>query len=203
MNNTQKFVFCTNCGTKLTNESLFCTNCGTKLNSINELESVPKKYLFNSLSDGKVEIIIENNKLTISRPGLISKFSHGLSGDKTILINQITAVQLKKVGFSRGYIQFIISGHEERKSGVVKGEKDENIVYFDNFGSKKNLEYNNNADEIKKYIENFNSQSQLTTPISITQQSDKYDKLKKIKELLDNGTLTQDEFEKEKQKILN
>lgn len=203
MNNIQKFVFCTNCGIKLTNESLFCTNCGTKLNSINELESVPKKYLFNSLSDGKVEIIIENNKLTISRPGLISKFSHGLSGDKTILINQITAVQLKKVGFSRGYIQFIISGHEERKSGVVKGEKDENIVYFDNFGSKKNLEYNNNADEIKKYIENFNSQSQLTTPISITQQSDKYDKLKKIKELLDNGTLTQEEFEKEKQKILN
>ena len=203
MNNTQKFVFCTNCGTKLTNESLFCTNCGTKLNSINELESVPKKYLFNSLSDGKVEIIIENNKLTISRPGLISKFNHGLSGDKTILINQITAVQLKKVGFSRGYIQFIISGHEERKSGVVKGEKDENIVYFDNFGSKKNLEYNNNAEEIKKYIESFNSQSQFTAPISITQQSDKYDKLKKIKELLDNGILTQEEFEKEKQKILN
>lgn len=33
--------------------------------------------------------------------------------------------------------------------------------------------------------------------------NDKYDELKKIKELLDNGTLTQDEFEKEKQKILN
>lgn len=198
---------CNNCNNNVDDNDVFCQYCGAKLNMGKEniFNYVSKKYLFNSLSDGKVEISIDRNKLTISRPGLISKISHGLSGDKTILINQITAIQLKKVGFSSGYIQFIVAGREERKSGVLKGEKDENIVYFDNFGKKKNLEYNNNAEEIKKYIEDFNSQSQnqIATPLSITQQSDKYDQLKKIKELFDNGTLTQEEFEREKEKILN
>ena len=34
-------------------------------------------------------------------------------------------------------------------------------------------------------------------------QSDKYDQLKKIKELFDNGVISSEEYEKEKQKLLN
>jgi hypothetical protein len=41
------------------------------------------------------------------------------------------------------------------------------------------------------------------TQVIYQKQEDKYDKLKKVKELLDNGTLTQEEFEIEKKKILN
>lgn len=42
-----------------------------------------------------------------------------------------------------------------------------------------------------------------TSEISGESMNHKYDQLAKIKELQDNGILTQDEFEMEKQKILN
>ena len=49
--------------------------------------------------------------------------------------------------------------------------------------------------EIKNGLINNNQNSNINNT--------KYDDLKKIKELLDNGILTQDEFEKEKNKILD
>ena len=159
-----------------------------------------KEYIFNSpTKGGKTKIIISDGTLTISRPGIVSKFSHGFVGDKTILINNISAVQLKKAGFARGYIQCILPGTTEKKVGIVNGSIDENIIYFD-AGFNKD-EINANAEEIKLYIENYNSSNTKNT--SETQvQKNKYDELKQIKELLDDGVINQEEFEKEKEKIL-
>lgn len=132
--------------------------------------------------------------MTISRPGLVSKFSHGFSGEKTILIKNIVAVQFKPVGIARGYLQFIFAGSAEKKSGIL-GNKDENIIYFDSgFNNKKT---NQNAKEIKEYIEKYNSKDNGNV-----NTTDKYDQLAKLKKLLDNGTLTSEEFESEKRKLL-
>ena len=117
------------------------------------LPNVGKSTLFNSpTKGGKTKIIISDGTLTISRPGIVSKFSHGFVGDKTILINNISAVQLKKAGFARGYIQFILPGTTEKKVGIVNGSIDENIIYFD-AGFNKD-EINANAEEIKLYMVN-------------------------------------------------
>lgn len=157
-----------------------------------------KEYNFSSLSNGgKSKIVIEDNKITISRPGIVSKFSHGFTGEKTILIKDITGVQFKPVGMVRGYLQFIYPGSKESKSGLM-GPKDENIIYFDS--GLNNKETNKNAKEIKDYIESYNSNSNNVT--NIYNSSDKYDQLEKIKKLLDSGVLTQEEFETEKNKIL-
>ena len=154
-----------------------------------------KTYEFYSLGKGgKTIITINNGALTISRPGLMSKLSHGFSGEKTILIKNISAVQLKKVGFSRGYLQFIIAGTIEKRSGITKGDVDENIVYFDAGGNKDKI--NNDAEEIKKYIENYNTKDSSSS-------NSKYDDLEKLKKLLDNEIITKEEFDKEKEKILN
>ena len=199
--------FCTNCGTALNQNSKFCTKCGKKISTGNDNNTISEKktFVFKSLLDGKVEITIQDNKVTISRPGVISKLSHGFTGEKTILINQISSIQLKKVGFSRGYLQFIISGHEERKSGIVKGEKDENIVYFDNYGSQQSQIMNNNAEIIKNYIEQYNSKlfNNPVQPVNVIKEEDKYDKLEKLKKLLDSNVITQEEFDNEKKKLLN
>ena len=82
-----------------------------------------KEYEFYSLGMGGKSIIkIDGNTLTISRPGLMSKMSLGFTGDKTIMINQISGVQIKKVGLARGYIQFIMAGNKETKSGIIGGK---------------------------------------------------------------------------------
>lgn len=159
-----------------------------------------KEYEFSSPSrGGKSKVIIEDGKLTISRPGVISKFSHGFTGDKTMLIKNISAVQFKPAGFARGYLQFIFVGSKEVKSGIM-GAIDENIIYFDAGFNKEKM--NKNAKEIKDYIENYNSNKNLNNVTNIYSTTDKYDQLAKIKKLLDDGILSKEEFEKEKQKIL-
>lgn len=159
-----------------------------------------KEFIFSDAGKGgKTKVILEEDKLTISRPGIISKLSHGFSGDKVIFFKQITSVQLKEAGLGRGYIQFTIAGSREKKVGMVFGDNtDENIIYFSSgFNNKK---INNNAREIKNTIENYFSSSIEKTTIN---PEDKYDKLAKIKKLLDDNVITQNEFDEEKKKILD
>ena len=159
-----------------------------------------KEYVFNDITmGGKTIIKLGEGTLTISRPGLVSKFSHGFSGEKTILFNQISAIQIKKAGIARGYIQFILAGTKEGKSGVLFGDsKNENIVYFaSTFHNKKT---NSAAEEIKRTIEQYNLNSNKGT--TIVKEEDKYDKLAKLKKLLDDNAITQEEFESEKAKLL-
>lgn len=159
-----------------------------------------KQFTFNSImKDGKTIITIDDGRLTISRPGILSKLSHGFSGEKTILIENISAVQLKKAGISRGYIQFIIPGALEKRSGITNGAIDENIIYFE---SKK---YNEDAETIKLYIENYNLYKNKNNSTTINQQvtKNKYDELRQLNGLLADGIISQEEFDKEKEKILS
>ena len=196
-------MYCVKCGKQIKSDSQFCTYCGYKVNNINKKSNIQiKEYEFYSLGNGgKSKIIIDGSKITILRPGILSKFSHGFSGEKTILIKDITAVQFKPAGMGGGYLQFIFPGTKEKKSGMIRGEIDENIIYFDSTFN--NNKVNNNAKEIKEYIENYNAKMYNNTVTNVYNTSDKYDKLSKIKKLLDEGVLSQEEFEAEKRKILH
>ena len=92
-----------------------------------------------------------------------------------------------------------MAGTKEGKSGVIFGDsKNENIVYFaSTFNNKKT---NDAAEEIKRTIEQYNLNSNKGT--TIVKEEDKYDKLVKLKKLLDDNVITQEEFENEKSKLL-
>ncbi len=161
-----------------------------------------KEYEFYSLGKGGKSIIkINGNTLTISRPGLMSKMSLGFTGDKTIMINQISGVQIKKVGLARGYIQFIMAGTKEVKSGIIGGKIDENVVYSDSSFKKSNKQINDDFEKIKKYIEDFNSNQNNTTVVQNVKSP--VEQVKELKELLDMGAISQEEFDKKKKELLN
>lgn len=91
------------------------------------------------------------------------------------------------------------------KKGLIDGTLiidsfKETLVFV---GLKKLVENTNNAlnnalNEIKNNLINDN-----TIKINDTQPDSKYDKLTKLKKLLDENIINQKEFEEEKQKILN
>lgn len=154
-----------------------------------------KEYQFGSFGQGKMFVEIKDGYLTIRRKGLTQILNQGLKGDKSININSITAVQVKKPGITTGYLQFILMGSQESKGGVWSAISDENTVLIAN---KKQYE---KALEIKEYIEKYNNKPK-------TQQVQEFnssvaDELKKLKELLDDGILTQEEFDEQKRKILS
>ena len=158
-----------------------------------------KEYIFKSTHSGKASIIIDEDKITIKRSGLLAMNAHGLTGEKTIRINQISAVQLKEAKMTIGYIQFVLIGSQESKGGLHAAMRDENTVCFE--GGFHPEKVNQEAREIKAYIETYISKMEKNNNVSVS-KDDKYDQLSKLKKLLDDNVITQEEFESEKAKLL-
>ena len=121
----------------------------------------------------------------------------GIKGDKTLYYSDVTAVQYKRPGILAGHIQFSILGGHEDTGGVLSASGDENTITF-NKGSEclaeKVVEYiNQKLKEIKV------AKNQGTI---IQQAASSADELKKMKELLDMGIITQEEFDAKKKQLL-
>ncbi|SDY92951.1 Short C-terminal domain-containing protein [Evansella caseinilytica] len=115
-------------------------------------------------------------------------------GEKEIRIKSITGIQLKKPGFTNGYIQFVYSGSSEVKGkSAFDAANDENTIMIN---SKK--QYNKFL-KCKELIEQYQDQIEDSggiNPISAA------DELKKLAELKDAGILTEEEFNAKKKQLL-
>ena len=95
---------------------------------------------------------------------------------------------------SVGFIQFAFPGSVENKNGVFAAINDENSIPV----SPQNLAL---AREIVEFIEN--RRSELRAPqTTVVQQASAADELKKFKELLDSGIISQEEFDAKKKQLL-
>ncbi len=142
-------------------------------------------------NNGQIELY--RDKLIIKRKGLTALITQGLTkGEKTIYINQITGIQLKLGGLLVGYIQFTLPGGIESRKGVFDAQKDENSVTFSGI-------LNQSATQLKEKIEELMQKSkQNTNPVFVSGA----DEIKKFKQLLDEGIITKDEFDKKKKELL-
>lgn len=138
-------------------------------------------------------LLVTENEVIIQRKGFTAFMLHGLKGDKTISIQNITAIQIKKANIlGRGYIQFTLRGGNESRGGLHDAANDENSVLFDSG-------YNDYAEEIRKYILNkINNRGKNTSS-----QLSGADEILKYKKLLDDGIITQEEFQAKKKQLLN
>jgi hypothetical protein len=111
--------------------------------------------------------------------------------EKTIYLNQITGVQLKQPSrWTKGYILFTVPGSVETRGDPIMAVMDENAVMFDSAN-------NDAALEIKNTTEKLMSQyARIATNFSPA------DELKKFKQLLDDGTISKEEFEQKKKQLL-
>ena len=148
------------------------------------------EYLLRGVN-GQIEVY--NDRVVIKRKGFLAKTTQGFfKGDKTFYINQLSGVQVKHgTVLTRGYIQFVVAGSRESKGGLYSAVGDENTVMF----AQKD---NNFVDSMQQYIEKARSTpvQQVSTPVSMA------DEIKKFKQLLDDGVITQAEFDKQKAKLL-
>lgn len=194
-------MYCEKCGNIIIENAKYCEKCGTQINLKNQNKTITKKeYTFSGDITGKSKVIIDNDRIIIERNNLLSAISKGLTGSKSIRIDQITGTQYKKAGIVVGYLQFIIKGSQEVKGGIREAKKDENTIVW---GVKSQNKF---AEEIIDYINNYNHNYNHNENVINVQskmiQEDKYDKLIKLKKLLDSNIITNDEFKIEKEKIL-
>ncbi|WP_054199467.1 DUF4429 domain-containing protein [Clostridium baratii] len=150
---------------------------------------------YNLKSNGKYEITIEDNFISITPKGVKNAINKGLVGTKKIDMNNITGVQFKASGMTTGYLQFLLIGSQDVKGGVMAAVKDENTILF----TKKE---ENIILEIKAYVEAF-IDNKNSVAQNNKQQFSAADEILKFKQLLDIGAITEEEFEAKKKSILN
>ena len=122
-------------------------------------------------------------------------YSGGGTGGKRINFADITAIQFKEpAGVTVGFIQFAYPGSGEVRGGVIDAINDENAIPV----SPQNLSV---AKEVVEYIEKKRGELR-TAGTTVVQQTSAADELKKFKELMDMGIITQEEFDAKKKQLL-
>lgn len=155
------------------------------------------KKVYEIKQPSKNWIEIDNNSVTIKRKGFVNAVSQGMKGEKVIPIKSITAIQLKKASLLKGngYIQFSIMGGSENIGGLNAAAKDENSVIF-------SPKYNDQMEELRDYLNNLISQDAPVSQTVINTTKSPVEQVKELKELLDAGIITSEEFETKKKEYL-
>lgn len=141
-------------------------------------------------------IKVYDDKVVLSvKAGLGSFITGNISdGEKTIYYADCIGVQFKKSGFQIGYLQFETAG------GIMNNRANnffnENTFTWDTTqqSNEKMEEVANYAKERVDYYKNARN-----APVATSSPADE---LKKFKELLDIGIITQEEFEMKKKQLL-
>lgn len=207
-------MFCPGCGKALPDGSAFCSGCGRKIGS-NAQPSVQPAVAPKPVADKGVEVPSGNavysikgargrhidvyeNKCVIKTKTTIGSIiaSNATDGEKTIYYKDCVGVQFKKSGFTIGYLQLETSASSMNNHG--SNFFGENSFTFEP-GQVSNEKMEEVANYIKGKIDEIKSRGE--NPAVIAQVS-VADEIKKFKELLDLGVITQEEFDTKKKQLL-
>ncbi|MBD8082160.1 DUF4429 domain-containing protein [Chryseobacterium caseinilyticum] len=139
-------------------------------------------------------LLVKENTIELQRSGWNAKLL-GLSGNKEILIKNISSIQFKKPGLlTNGFIQFAFSGSNESKGGVLDATKDENSIVFTK------AQYQN-FEKLRNIINERRNNVSQEFPSS-NQSDDVYLQIEKLSDLKNKGIVTEDEFNAKKRQLL-
>ena len=153
------------------------------------------------LDGGAKDVLyVYEDRVVISHRGALNALAMGIKGDKTIYYTDITSVQFKKPAWTAGYIQFSLPGGNENQGGVFSAMSDENTISL-LAGDERIIQQ---ANEVVEFINQKIREVKAGTKTAPTviQQISAADELKKFKELLDMGIITQEEFDAKKKQLL-
>ncbi len=149
-------------------------------------------------------IILHDTYLEISRKTVGGFLTQGgASGNRRFYLKDISGIEYKKPSlWSNGYIKVLVHGTKDvnAKVGILgsseQSMQDQNTVVLSTFSKKKI----NDADDMHKQIMKLFSKAKSATT---GESSSRMDELSKLAELHKSGILTEEEFQREKAKLLN
>ena len=142
-------------------------------------------------------LFVYDDRVVLHHEGFLNLLAMGVKGDKTLYYADITSVQYKRPGALAGHIQFTMPGGKEHTGGAMSAGSDENTITI---SGNSGLLAEEVVDYINKKIREFKSSKGGNT--TVIQQTSAADELKKFKELLDMGIITQEEFDAKKKQLL-
>lgn len=141
-------------------------------------------------------ISADDKQVTVEHKGLRSLANHGGTGSTSIPYSSIASIDYKEPGLTRGHIVINpvsgsdLSGGFLNLAGSAWGKKNAII-----FGKSHKEEMDDIKAFIEKKMEEFRNGNNSTNSSA--------DEIAKFKKLLDDGAITQDEFDAKKKQLLN
>ena len=148
-------------------------------------------------------LLVYNDRVIISRKTALGFVSQGLKGDRTFFYKDLTSIEYKKPSvWANGYIKFLTAGTMETKQNIgflgnttLEATKDPNTLILRAF----NKEIPKKSEEIYNFILKKIEECKINNAQTNISNADE---IMKFKKLLDEGIITQEEFEKKKKELL-
>lgn len=142
-------------------------------------------------------IQVFDDKVILSVKAGVGSFLTGnvIDGQKTIYYTDCIGIQFKKSGLVIGYLQM-------ETSSATMNNKESNLYNENTFTWETTQQSNKKMEEVRKYIEERVNYYKNPHNFSKAAYSSA-DEIKKYKELLDMGVITQEEFESKKNQLLS
>jgi len=151
----------------------------------------------NFKSAEKVEVTLDQTGITIDKKGLLNAMTVGITGAKKVPFTSITAVHFKERGkIMSGVLQFSILGVAAAASGLSGAAEDKYAVMF------ANKEEEKKAMQIRDFVDEKISSGGALGGTTVINEKSPAEEVKALKELLDMGVLTQEEFDMKKKELL-
>lgn len=186
---------CPNCGR--INLSMYCDTCNKGLsNACAVTDSETRKFFVQSHSGSRLEVY-DTYLIHIFKN---QSFMNNTENRKRLNFVDISSVQLKEPSRTfAGYVQFSYMGSVEntnRYSNVFSAVGDENSFLFV-------AEQLPLMRQIVDFIDRRRGELKTAPQVITTSQTSAATEIKKFKELLDSGIITQEEFNAKKKQLLN
>jgi hypothetical protein len=179
-------VKCLKCGLVNWATASNCKKCGASIS-----DSIENRIIKADGYNGQLEM--NKTSIFIKRKGVISFLSQGMTGDKEILISQISSIQFRNADdLVKGYIQFAFVGGQEAKGGIMEAVNDENTVMF---FLKQQPEFETFKQELRERMNKLRAGGNSKSHSSL-------DELEKLASLRDRKIITDEEFEAKKCQLL-
>lgn len=188
------------CGFKYADKTLAHQAINFVAEKIEAAHGVVKDYKYKITAHTGTTLEVYENYVIINHMQVGSLMTNiargGALGGKRINYTDLTSVQFREPsGMTVGFIQFAYPGSVESKGGIVDMINDENSIPIQPTMVAE-------AREVVNYIETRKAELKNAPQGTVVQQASGADELKKFKELLDMGVITQEEFDAKKKQIL-
>lgn len=148
---------------------------------------------------GQILKVYEDKFIITIKKGLKSiMFGNALNGDKQFYYKDITSVQFKNLGITSGYIQFEYAGSHSGNNYTSENS----FVFSASIGTAKHKKMKEEMPKIYEYLQSKVDEAKKNNNNSIISTVSPAEELKKFKDLLDSGVISQEEFEAKKKQIL-
>lgn len=140
---------------------------------------------------------VYENRAVIGVKATIGSFVTGnvSDGEKTIYYRDCVGVQFKESGLQIGYLQL------ETASGIMNMAQN-NFFNENSFTFDTSVQSNEKMNEVADYVRSKVEEAKNGGGQTIVKEVSAADELKKFKELLDMGIITQEEFDAKKKQLL-